>query len=427
MKAPELNDLISESHPKKNDHSMEQLKNKIYELEQENIFYKQKNSNLEEEIKIFRNNECEYKSKLSLLMTRLNNLREENEKINASVQEMKIINQKLCEDNKILMAELELKISNNPNKNKDMNTFNENKNESDQKDKLINELTSENATQEEYIKRLFEDNKKLNENNKAILKEGENKINELNGNLEILNKEINIRDDKIVKLEENIYKINSLLEEVKKDNFNINNLNIELKEQNKKLFENLYNYKNNILILEQKNNSLIIESNKKENLINEFKEKIIIQDEQNSNLINKMDKIINNNKDSVLLINKIKTNHFDLYNKYENSKMIIEELTNYFESDNLLENILLKIKQDINNEKINNIDNFENSINDNRNCIELNDMKEYYINNPSHFNDNKKIEMFKEKNNFRNYIYENKDNEEITMDKKYDFLFKNKK
>ena len=71
MKAPELNELISESHPKKNDYLIEQLKNKIYELEQGNIFYKQENYNLEEQIKGYRKNEFENKSKLSLLITQL--------------------------------------------------------------------------------------------------------------------------------------------------------------------------------------------------------------------------------------------------------------------------------------------------------------------------------------------------------------------
>ena len=32
MKAPELNDLISESYPITNDYIIEQLKNKLYEL-----------------------------------------------------------------------------------------------------------------------------------------------------------------------------------------------------------------------------------------------------------------------------------------------------------------------------------------------------------------------------------------------------------
>ena len=39
----------------------------------------------------------------------LNNLREENEKINKVTQEMQKINQKLCEDNKILKNKLEQK------------------------------------------------------------------------------------------------------------------------------------------------------------------------------------------------------------------------------------------------------------------------------------------------------------------------------
>ena len=54
MKPPELNELISESYPKKDEYLIEQLKNKIYQLEQENKLCKQKNYNLEEEIKTFK-------------------------------------------------------------------------------------------------------------------------------------------------------------------------------------------------------------------------------------------------------------------------------------------------------------------------------------------------------------------------------------
>ena len=407
MKAPELNELISESYPKKDEHLIEQLKNKIYQLEQENKLYKQKNYILEEEIKNYKTNEIEFKSKLSLFMTQINNLREENDNLNKSFQEMKIINTKLCEDNKTLMSELEQKINANTlNKNID----NKNRNDLEEKDMIINKLNSDLTNQEEYIKKLFEDNKKIND----ILKEGDDKINELNGNISILNKEINIRDDKIEKLEEEIYKINAMLEEANKENLNLNNLNLALKEKNEELFENLNIIKNNFLNLEQKNNSILLELDKKEKIINDFQEQNKIQAKQINNLMNKNNSLINNSKDSSLLMNKIKAKHLDLYNKYGNVQMRLEEIKNIFRADNPLEQILFELKENINykennNESINNYD-------------EQNNISEDEMDNSSQINRNNK---HKDYNNFRNYIYDKRDNNEMTMDKKYDFLFEN--
>ena len=407
MKAPELNELISESYPKKDEHLIEQLKNKIYQLEQENKLYKQKNYNLEEEIKNYKTNEIEFKSKLSLFMTQINNLRAENDNLNKSFQEMKIINTKLCEDNKTLMSELEQKINANTlNKNID----NKNRNDLEEKDMIINKLNSDLTNQEEYIKKLFEDNKKLND----ILKEGDDKINELNGNISILNKEINIRDDKIEKLEEEIYKINAMLEEANKENLNLNNLNLALKEKNEELFENLNIIKNNFLNLEQKNNSILLELDKKEKIINDFQEQNKIQAKQINNLMNKNNSLINNSKDSSLLMNKIKAKHLDLYNKYGNVQMRLEEIKNIFRDDNPLEQILFELKENINYEENNN-----ESIN---NYDEQNNISEDEMDNSSQINRNNK---HKDYNNFRNYIYDKRDNNEMTMDKKYDFLFEN--
>ena len=407
MKAPELNELISESYPKKDENLIEQLKNKIYQLEQENKLYKQKNYNLEEEIKNYKTNEIEFKSKLSLFMTQINNLRAENDNLNKSFQEMKIINTKLCEDNKTLMSELEQKINGNTlNKNID----NKNRNDLEEKDMIINKLNSDLNNQEEYIKKLFEDNKKLND----ILKEGDDKINELSENINLLNKEINIRDDKVEKLEEEIYKINAMLEEANKENLNLNNLNLALKEKNEELFENLNIIKNNFLNLEQKNNSILLELDKKEKIINDFQEQNKIQAKQINNLMNKNNSLINNSKDSSLLMNKIKAKHLDLYNKYGNVQMRLEEIKNIFRADNPLEQILFELKENINYEENNN-----ESIN---NYDEQNNISEDEMDNSSQINRNNK---HKDYNNFRNYIYDKRDNNEMTMDKKYDFLFEN--
>ena len=156
MKAPDINELITESHPQINDYLIEQLKNKIYELEQENLLYKQDNYNLKEEIINNKKIDYENKAKLSLLMTQLNNLREENDKLNKSIQEMKIINQKLYEDNKTLMNEYDKKFNmqkmDKEVEKKDINQNNEDKNKLEQKNEEINKLNSELVEHEEYIK-----------------------------------------------------------------------------------------------------------------------------------------------------------------------------------------------------------------------------------------------------------------------------------
>ena len=431
MKAPDINELITESHPQINDYLIEQLKNKIYELDQENLLYKQDNYNLKEEIINNKKIDYENKAKLSLLMTQLNNLREENDKLNKSIQEMKIINQKLYEDNKTLMKEYDKKFNmqamDKEVEKKDINQNNEDKNKLEQKNEEINKLNSELVEHEEYIKKLFEDNKQLNEKNKIIVKETEEKLKELNINIKLLNEELNLRDEKIQKLEDELNKINSVLGETNNDNINLNNINLSLKEKIKELMDISDNDKNNILTLEQKNNLILIELDKKEKLINEYQQKYEIQQKQIINLTNKNNSMINKTKDSLLLMDQIKQNHFGLYNKYETSQKKLDEINNLFKDDDTLENILIEVKEEINNGKNNKIYYYENT--------EENDKyKEYPNENNNNENENKESsqndnnynenEIKTEKyNNFRNYIYDTKDNEEITMDKKYDFLY----
>ena len=432
MKAPDINELITESHPQINDYLIEQLKNKIYELDQENLLYKQDNYNLKEEIINNKKIDYENKAKLSLLMTQLNNLREENDKLNKSIQEMKIINQKLYEDNKTLMKEYDKKFNmqtmDKEVEKKDINQNNEDKNKLEQKNEEINKLNSELVEHEEYIKKLFEDNKQLNEKNKIIVKETEEKLKELNINIKLLNEELNLRDEKIQKLEDELNKINSVLEETNNDNINLNNINLSLKEKIKELMDISDNDKNNILTLEQKNNLILIELDKKEKLINEYQQKYEIQQKQIVNLTNKNNSMINKTKDSLLLMDQIKQSHFGLYNKYETSQKKLDEINNLFKDDDTLEKILIEVKEEINNGKNNKIYYYENTEendkykeypNENNNNNE-NENKES-SQNDNNYNENEiKTEKY---NNFRNYIYDTKDNEEITMDKKYDFLY----
>ena len=98
--------------------------------------------------------------------------------------------------------------------------------------------------------------------------------------------------------------------------------------------------------------------------------------------------------------------------------MKIEELKYIFKDNYSLEQILINLKNNISSGKKNN-----NLYNDDNKDDYL--KNEYDINNSSEINNENNERSIE--NTFRNYINDNKDNEEITMDKKYDFLFKNKK
>ena len=392
MKAPELNELISESHPKKNQFLSEELKKKIYELEQENIIYKNENNNLKEEITAIKKKEYESKTKLTLILTQNNNLRQENEKMAKDFQNMKLINQKLYQDNKTLISELNTKSNfsskeNNKIPEKDMNKILE------EKDKIINDIRNELNISEEKIKKLFEDNKKLNDMNNVLLKE----------------KEENCTEYQLM---------NDRIEDNNKEKITLNDINEKLKDDNKELIMNLNELKNQIIIFEEKNNSLLIEIEKKEQLIKEYKEKYIEQERQISSLMNKYNTIINKNKDSIILMNNIKAKNFELYNKYANDKIKLEEIKNIYKDDIPLDEFLSEFKEKF-NIKYNNINNeFDNNISDesdeNNINISPNDKYSQYIDKDKNYR------------NFRNYMNDTKYKEEMTMDKKYDFLFENK-
>ena len=98
--------------------------------------------------------------------------------------------------------------------------------------------------------------------------------------------------------------------------------------------------------------------------------------------------------------------------------MKIQELKYIFKDNYSLEQILINLKNNISSGKKNN-----NLYNDDNKDDYL--KNEYDINNSSEINNENNERSIE--NTFRNYINDNKDNEEITMDKKYDFLFKNKK
>ena len=468
MKAPDLSELIKESHPKDNNKNLNnikeleayiiELKKNLYELEQENAFFKEENMNIKKEISILKEkiikDEFNYKSNITLLKTQLNNLKEEYEKVNKAFQEMKTVNQKLCADNKTLMTELDknmtdfskLTIQEN-NKNV---WGNELKKLLENKEKLTSELKLNLVISEDKIQKLFDDNKQLNEMNKLLNQKIEemkeenlnlnNQINEINLNLKSLKEQLNIKNNNINSLEKELENLNFQLKECNNDNNNLNNLNLSLKNENKEIIDNLNNNKKNILLLEQKNKLLLDDLAKKERQINNIQE---IGRKQEKEIINLMDKnniMISNNRDVLILMKEIKNKNDFIYDEYVNLKQKMNSIKDLFQIDDNLEKMLIEFKNNINEENnflnIDQINQFKEI-----NNLQFQDEKKY--NSNSALNMNKSNKIYREfenqninnniidyelnNNNNKNYIYDYSNNkDELTMDKKYEFLFQNK-
>ena len=181
--------------------------------------------------------------------------------------------------------------------------------------------------------------------------------------------------------------------------------------------------------------------NKKEEQINKLQEINRKQEKEIINLINQNNKMNNYNKDSLLLMKEIKNKNDLLYNEYENLNQKMNSIKGILQEDDNIEKMILEFKNIINEEN----DYINNNINLPKESNNL-DYKEInqYKNNISPFKKDKndKIKSEYDKNNInninnivilddtnknRNYIYDYSDNkDEITMKKKYDFLFQNK-
>ena len=453
MKVPDLNELVSESYPNCNNNLninkinkpeeyILELKNKIEELERINALHNQENINLKKEIEILKDriikSEYENKSNITLLKTKINNLKDENEKYNKSLQEMNSINQKLCSDNKTLMLELDKNltdISKLTVQDNNKNIWgNELKKLLENKEKLANELKLNLVNSEDKIKKLYEDNKQLSEINKKMKKEIDeiinekkfmnDKINEMNINLKKLDEELNIKNQNVVLLEKEIEKLNLKLKDYDNNNNNLNDVNLSLKNQNREIIDNYNNLGKKLSSLEDKNKSLLDDLNKKENQINNIQEICMKQEKEIMNLINQNNKINNSNKNSLILIKEIKNKNGMMYDQYENLNKKINSIKNILHKNENLDKFISdnKIKFIENNNNYSNIDEInkiDNNDEFNYNIYPLKmkeEHKTYYLLNEENIN-----------NSIKNYKYDYSGNKkEITMDKKYDFLFQNK-
>ena len=180
---------------------------------------------------------------------------------------------------------------------------------------------------------------------------------------------------------------------------------------------------------------LLEELNKKEKQINNIQEICRKQEKEIINLISQNNMMNTHKKDSLILMKEIKNKNDFLYDEYENMNKKLNSIKDILQFDENLENMLIEFKNNINNINSSNEDNL---INFNKNSFNIENKQ--YNNNFTFNNKNETISNeFKNsdnnifildesnKKNNRNYIYNFSDNQDdITMDKKYDFLFQNK-
>ena len=443
MKAPELKDLIKESHPSmdicnqiQDEEFIIQVINRLYQLEKENTIIKEENITLKKEIqnlnqKTLKDN-YDNKTNITLYITQINNLKEENEKYKNLNDEMKKINQKLCEDNKILMAHLDKNIT-------DISklTIQENnreiwgnglKNLLQEKEKEIVEMKLNLVESEDKLKKLYDDNKRLNDMNKNLKfqidkMENERQISELKFNEMIINiknleNEIVMKNKDIQLLEQELKKFNSKNKEYDEENNKLNQLNLELKAQNDEIIEKMNKQADKIAFLEHENESKLNEMKDINYQINELEKNCKELKQDNINLTKQNEIVVNNNNELLALINEIKVKNDFIYNKYDNLKLKIDSIENLFQKEEDLENILAEFKKDISNIP----DNYDNNP-DNKQFYKTYNEKSFddYLRNNIIDNSINEINS----NSMRNYIKDVSNcHEEMTMDKKYDFLSK---
>ena len=381
MKSPDLNDLITESDPaaknllsilsNNNNISKEEyiniLKQKILELNQENIninLLKDENTKLRKELKLTKEAllkfEYENKTNIPLLQTKIKNLQQENIVLANNLNEKKEMNQKLCEDNKTLLTELNKNIAKISSLSVQEKNFDLLKKNLEEKEKIINELRYELDIKETKLKKLFEDNKNLNgfsqqmnkENNDFITENNllVNKIQDMKYENEMLlqkNNEAKINNDK---MGGNIDTLNLKLNENANIINNLNSIISSLRNQNQKLKDNLDNAVDKCSLLEQKNNYL-----QKEIADNEQKIQIFETNNKNNEinlkkLFNKNEILFNANNDTILGLRENQKKNDEISSDYQNFKKKIYYVIDNLQKNENLRNLVNDWKKKINDD-----------------------------------------------------------------------------
>ena len=274
---PQTRDVIADnvSSSSSKDLLINQLKGRIFELEQNAQNYEQLNNShlqLQTRFQALSNdkykNECELRQKTEIQQKQITELQNENESLQLHLNDKIQINKKLYTDNEILLKQIDALNAEVNILNQKLNTsltqIQALKDEKNSYDKMNSDFTEKVQIQKHQIEKLFEDNKKLNsickEQDTALNQYEDDKLN-LVSKIEEINYELGNLKGKIKSKEENVLFLQNQNEELKTQ---VNTLEsklrsyegkcFDLEKQSEALDNELMNTKNKVMQLQSNNN-----------------------------------------------------------------------------------------------------------------------------------------------------------------------------
>ena len=274
---PQTRDVIADnvSSSSSKDLLINQLKGRIFELEQNAQNYEQLNNShlqLQTRFQALSNdkykNECELRQKTEIQQKQITELQNENESLQLHLNDKIQINKKLYADNEILLKQIDALNAEVNILNQKLNTsltqIQALKDEKNSYDKMNSDFTEKVQIQKHQIEKLFEDNKKLNsickEQDTALNQYEDDKLN-LVSKIEEINYELGNLKGKIKSKEENVLFLQNQNEELKTQ---VNTLEsklrsyegkcFDLEKQSEALDNELTNTKNKVMQLQNNNN-----------------------------------------------------------------------------------------------------------------------------------------------------------------------------
>ena len=274
---PQTRDVIADnvSSSSSKDLLINQLKGRIFELEQNAQNYEQLNNShlqLQTRFQALSNenykNECELRQKTETQQKQITELQNENESLQLHLNDKIQINKKLYADNEILLKQIDALNAEVNILNQKLNTsltqIQALKDEKNSYDKMNSDFTEKVQIQKHQIEKLFEDNKKLNsickEQDTALNQYEDDKLN-LVSKIEEINYELGNLKGKIKSKEENVLFLQNQNEELKTQ---VNTLEsklrsyegkcFDLEKQSEALDNELMNTKNKVMQLQSNNN-----------------------------------------------------------------------------------------------------------------------------------------------------------------------------
>ena len=274
---PQTRDVIADnvSSSSSKDLLINQLKGRIFELEQNAQNYEQLNNShlqLQTRFQALSNdkykNECELRQKTEIQQKQITELQNENESLQLHLNDKIQINKKLYADNEILLKQIDTLNAEVNILNQKLNTsltqIQALKDEKNSYNKMNSDFTEKVQIQKHQIEKLFEDNKKLNsickEQDTALNQYEDDKLN-LVSKIEEINYELGNLKGKIKSKEENVLFLQNQNEELKTQ---VNTLEsklrsyegkcFDLEKQSEALDNELTNTKNKVMQLQSNNN-----------------------------------------------------------------------------------------------------------------------------------------------------------------------------